>query len=276
MKGQKMALEHSDIRKMLEVAVVAARLAGQRAMEELKYIKTSIKNGNEIVTQADGLCQKLIIDRIKETYPDHGFLAEEGTEGKMLKQSPRAAESIWWVIDPIDGTNNYSHSFLSFAVSIAALYEGKPVVGVIFDPATESMYTAAKDMDAQLNSSKITVSDEDISEFSSFGIDSHFPDSMKEPVYNIMSRTRFRNLGTTALHLAYIARGSLIGCITTMTKIWDVAAGALIIEAAGGKVVDLSGNNIFPMELENYTGENSLILAANKKAYPELQKLFGR
>ena len=226
---------------MLEVGMVAARLAGQRAMEELKYVKSSIKNGNEIVTQADGLCQKLIIERIKEAYPDHGFLAEEGAGGKMFKQPPRSSESIWWVIDPIDGTNNYAHGLLEFGVSIAAVYEGKPVVGVIFDPATDSMFTAAKDMDAQLNSSKITVSEDDISKFSSFGIDSHFPDSMKESVYDIMGRTRFRNLGTTALHLAYIARGAMIGCITTVTKIWDIAAAYVIAREAGLTVVAPDG-----------------------------------
>ena len=97
-----MGLQHSDISRMLEVAVVAARLAGQRAMEELKYIKTSIKNNEEIVTQADAICQDLIMATIKETYPDHGFIAEEGPEGKMLVQAPRTDDPVWWIIDPID------------------------------------------------------------------------------------------------------------------------------------------------------------------------------
>ena len=270
-----MGVEHSDIRKMLEVGMVAARLAGQRAMEELKYVKTSIKNDNEIVTQADGFCQKLIIDRIKETYPDHGFLAEEGVGGKMFKQPPRSGEPIWWVIDPIDGSNNYAHGLLEFGVSIAAVYEGKPIVGVIFDPATDSMFTAAKDMDAQLNSSRITVSDEEINKYSSFGIDSHFPDNMAESVYEIMRQTRFRNLGTTALHLAYVAKGAMIGCVTTVTKIWDIAAGAFIVETAGGMVTDLSGKSVLEMDLDNYAGENYVVLAANKKNHAELLKIFG-
>ena len=270
-----MGLEHSDIRKMLEVGMVAARLAGQRAMEELKYVKTSIKNNNEIVTQADELCQKLIIDRIKETYPDHGFLAEEGAGGKMFKQPPRSGEPIWWVIDPIDGTNNYAHGLLEFGVSIAAVYEGKPIVGVIFDPATDSMFTAAKDMDAQLNSSRITVSDEGINEFASFGIDSHFPDKLTGGINNIMSRTRFRNLGSTALQLAYVARGSMIGTISTVTKIWDIAAGAFIVETAGGMVTYLSGKSVLEMNLDNYAGENYAVLAANKKNHAELLKFFG-
>ena len=156
-----MKLQHSDISPMLEVARVAARLAGQRAMEEIKYVKTSVKNQSEMVTQADPICQALIINRVKETYPDHGFIAEEGPDGKLLYQPPRGSERIWWVIDPIDGTNNYAHGLLCFVVSIGVIYEGKPIVGVIFDPATDSMFATARDVDAQLNNSRIQVSDVD-------------------------------------------------------------------------------------------------------------------
>lgn len=259
---------------MLEVATVAARLAGQRAMEEIRYTKSSIKNDNEIVTAADPLCQQIIIDRIKETYPDHGFIAEEGTDGKMLFQPPRDSKEIWWIIDPIDGTNNYAHKMLSFCVSVAAVYQNEPIVGVIFEPATESMFTAAKDNDAQLNSSRINVSDEGIDKFASFGIDSHFGDDLADAMHSIMRQTRFRNLGTTALQFAYVAKGSFIGSITTLTKLWDIAAAAILIDSAGGVVTDLQGNPIFPLEVENYSGQNLLALAANKKAHRQLLDIF--
>jgi myo-inositol-1(or 4)-monophosphatase len=269
-----MALEHSDISRMLEVARVAARLAGQRAMEELKYVKTSIKRGDEIVTEADRLCQRLIIDRIKETYPDHGFIAEEGDGDQMLKQPPRAADPIWWVIDPIDGSNNYAHSLLCFTVSIAVVYQGRPIVGVIFEPATESMFTAAEDADAQLNASRITVSDEDISKFAGFGIDSHFKPEMAGAVNEVMRLTKFRNLGSAALQLAYVAKGALVGTLAIDVKLWDIAAGTFLIETAGGIVTDLAGNGIFPIDLKNYTGQKYNILAANKKTHAKFLKIF--
>jgi myo-inositol-1(or 4)-monophosphatase len=270
-----MPLEHSDIRKMLEVATVAARLAGQRAMEDIRYITPEIKNGSEIVTQADRNCQKIIIDRIKETYPDHGFIAEEGADGNPLFQPPRSSNPIWWIIDPIDGTNNYAHGILDFAVSIAAVYEGSPVVAAIFDPATDSMYTAAKDTDAQLNQSRINTSDEDIDQFASFGVDSHFSPAMADAISKIIQQTRFRNLGTTALHLAYIAKGSMIGCLTTTTKIWDIAAGTLIIENAGGIVTDQKGNPIFPIDdLEKAAKQQHLVLAANKTTHKKFQQML--
>ncbi|MHC5073507.1 MAG: inositol monophosphatase family protein, partial [Planctomycetota bacterium] len=104
-----MAIDHGKLSRILETAIVAARLAGQRAMEEMAYTKASFKNSEELVTQADTICQKLIIDRIKENYPDHGFIAEEGQDGGIFKQTPRGSEDIWWIIDPIDGTNNFAH-----------------------------------------------------------------------------------------------------------------------------------------------------------------------
>ena len=259
---------------MLEVAVVAARLAGQRAMEEKKYVKYSIKNDDEIVTPTDSICQKIIIERIKEIYPDHGFIAEEGPNGKLLKQQPRTSESIWWVIDPIDGSNNFAHRMPYFAVSIAAMHEGSPVVGVIFEPASESMFTASQESEAQLNSSKIAASNEKISRFASFAINSDFTHEHAKPVNELMSRTRARNLGTTALHFAYVANGSLFGTLTSTTKIWDFAAGAFIAKTAGAVVTDLKGKPVFPVDLQNYTGQAYRLLAANKKTHAELLKIF--
>ena len=269
-----MALQHSDISRMLEVAVVAARLAGQRAMEEIKYQKTSIKNGNEIVTSADPICQNLIIERIKATFPDHGFIAEEGPNDKPLFQPPRSVDDIWWVIDPIDGTNNYSHGLLDFGVSIAVMHQGKPIVGVIFAPATDSMFTAAIEGEAQLNASHISTSDEAMSEFSSLGIDSHFTDDMAPAMHKVIQKTRFRNLGACTLHLAAVANGAFIGTITTLAKIWDIAAGALIIETAGGIVTYATGKEIFPVDMQTCTTQNYKMIAANKKNHGDLIKIF--
>ena len=269
-----MSLEHSDISRMLEVGIVAARLAGQRAMEELKYAKSEVKNGDEIVTNADRACQKIIIDRIKETYPDHGFLGEEGDGGTIMKQTPRSSEDIWWVIDPIDGTNNFANGLLSFCVSIAVMHKGIPIIGVIFDPATDSMFAAAKDTDAQLNTSRITVNDAEIGRFASFGIDSHYTDNMEKAIHHMLKNTRFRCLGTTAMHMAYVAKGAMIGAVTTVARIWDIAAGAIIVQNAGGIVTDLAGNSVFPVDLANYNGENYNLIITNKKIFEETRQLF--
>ena len=259
---------------MLETAIVAARLAGQRAMEEISYIKAEVKNDKELVTQADALCQKIIIDRIKENYPDHGFIAEEGDSGKMFKQPPRSSERLWWVIDPIDGTNNFAHGLLLFAVSVAVMYEGEPIVGVIFEPATESIFTAFKDGEAQLNGRTIDAGENDIDAFSSVGLDSHFEKGVPDWTCEIIKQTRFRNLGSTALQLAYVAKGSLIGTIANTPKLWDIAAGALIAEAAGAKVTDWRGKKIFPVDLDGYEGGIFMTVAANRKVHTRIIEMI--
>jgi len=259
---------------MLETAIVAARLAGQRAMEEINFVKATVKNATELVTQADARCQQIIISRIKETYPDHGFIAEEGSQDKLFKQPPRGAEPIWWLIDPIDGTNNFAHRMLLFTVSVAALYEGKPIVGVIFEPATESMFTAVKGREAQLNGRRITAGTEKMDKFSSVGLDSHFGDEVPSWACEIMKRTRVRNLGTTALQLAYVAQGSLVATIAHDPKLWDISAGAVIIDTAGAIMTDWQGGKIFPVDVDNYEGQDFKVIAANQKVHAELLELL--
>ena len=260
---------------MLETGIVAARLAGQRAMEEMNFIKASLKNNKtELVTETDARCQQIIINRIKETYPDHGFIAEEGGKEKIFKQPPRGAEPVWWVIDPLDGTNNFAHRMLFFTVSIAVMYEGEAIVGVIFEPATESMFTAVKGREAQLNGRRITAGKEKMDEFSSVGLDSHFDDEVPGWACEIMLRTRFRNLGSTALQFAYVAKGSLIATIASNPKLWDIAAGAVIVETAGAVVSDCQGGKIFPVNLDSYEGQELRVIAANKKVHAEMLRLL--
>jgi len=273
--GQKiMTLEHKDLSAMLETAIVAARLAGQRAMEEINFVKASVKNATELVTQTDGRCQKIIIERIKESYPDHGFIAEEGDGGKIFKQPPRSGQTLWWVIDPIDGTTNFVHGMPYFTTSIAVMEAGEPIVGVIFEPATDSMFTAIKSGEAQLNGRRIIASKEDMNKFSSIGLDSHFGDVVPNWVCEIMKRTRFRNLGTTALQIAYVAKGSLIATIAFDPKLWDIAAGAIIAQTAGAVVTDWQGGKIFPVNLDSYEGGEFRVVAANRKVHPMIIELI--
>ena len=270
-----MSIEQKELGRMLETALVAARLAGQKAMEELGYIKSSVKYGTEIVTQADSICQKIIVDRIKEAYPDHGFIAEEGGGEEIFKQVPRGSEKFWWVIDPIDGTNNYAHGMLLFTVSIAVMYQGEPVVGVIFEPATDSMYSAVQGGDARLNNRKITASEDKLDKFASISLDSHFADGVPQWAQDIMLKTRYRNLGSTALHLCYVAKGSLAAAmLPNSSKIWDIAAGALICQAAGAVVTDLWGKDIFPIELDDYQKQGLNLVAANRVIHPEILEML--
>ena len=270
-----MPLEQKDIRAMLETATVAARLAGQRAMELISYTKSSVKNGNELVTEADVTCQQIIMDRIKENYPDHGFICEEGADGKFLSIPPRSGDQIWWTIDPIDGTSNYAHGMLNFCVMVGAIYEGNPVVGVIFEAATDSMYAAGAGNDAQLNASRINVSDDEFGKLSVISIDSHFSDSQQGAILEIMKNSHFRNMGTCGMHLASVAKGGMAGAVIAGIKMWELATGSILVENAGGIVTDQEGKSIFPVDPAEYTGQGYNIIAANKKTHPKLLSMLG-
>jgi myo-inositol-1(or 4)-monophosphatase len=265
-----MNVDQNYLSEILETAVVAARLAGQRAMEEIDFVKTSVKKPGELVTQTDIRCQQLIIETIKRKYPDHGFIAEEGEQGKILKYPPRSSGSIWWAVDPIDGTNNFAHQIPIFTVSIAALYNGEPIAGAVFEPATDSIYTAVKGGEAQLNGRHIVAGEEQMNEFSSVALDSHFGDNMPGWVCEIMRRTRFRNFGTTALHFGYVAKGSLAAAIVCTPKLWDIAAGTTVVESGGGVVTDWRGNKIFPIDLDAYEGQAFHTLVANRVVHQQI------
>lgn len=269
-----MSLEQKDLSEILETAVVAARLAGQHALEQMSYVKAVKKNESELVTQADTQCQRIIIQRIREIYPDHGFIAEEGEKGRMFKRAPMGEPAIWWVIDPIDGTNNFAHGIPVFTVSVAALSEGEPVVGVVFQPATESMFTAVKGEEAQLNGRRIWAGAEEISPLTSVALDSHFEGDLPAWASDLIRQSRFRNFGTTALHLAYVAAGGLVAALMCTPKLWDIAAGTVIAQTAGAVVTDWNGREIFPIDLDNYDGQAFRVLAANRKTHPHLLEIM--
>jgi myo-inositol-1(or 4)-monophosphatase len=265
-----MSLKQKDLSEVLEIAVAAARLAGQHAMEAMNHVKAVKKNESELVTQADTQCQRIIIQRIRETYPDHGFIAEEGDAGRMFKQAPLGKAAIWWAIDPIDGTNNFAHGIPVFTVSIAALSEGEPVAGVVLQPANDAMFTAARGTEAQLNGRPIFAGEEEIGPLTSVGLDSHFEETLPLWVCDLIGQSRFRNFGTTALHLAYVAGGGLVASVMCTPKLWDIAAGTVIAQAAGAIVTDWNGARIFPVDLDRYEGQSFKVLAGNKKTHPAL------
>jgi myo-inositol-1(or 4)-monophosphatase len=274
MERPAMILERKDLNKILGAATAAARLAGRQMLQDMNSAKVSVKNGNELVTQTDPLCQRIIIDHVRKHFPDHGFVAEEGPDGKLFKQPPSGSDEFWWIIDPIDGTNNFAHRIPSFSVSIGVIHEGRPVVGVIFDPNTDSMFTAVADGDALCNGTKMAVNEDAIDEFASIAIDSNLQGQLHPGIAEVMLRTRFRNMGSTALHLSYVAKGGLVAAIVVCPKLWDIAAGALIVERAGGLFADWQGRDIFPLDIDAYSGGPFKVIAANRKVHQEMVELL--
>ncbi len=231
---------------MLNIAIPAARNAGNiivRHLERLDTLAVSIKGKNDFVTEADKMAEQTIIDTIRRSYPGHAFLAEEtGEQGQ---------NDYIWVIDPLDGTTNFLHGFPVFSVSIALKYKGRLEVGVIYDPLRQELFTASRGHGAILNNHRIRVSQHKGLEDALLGTGFPFRDHTHLDTYlsvfrNLVKKTAgIRRAGSAALDLAYVACGRLDGFWEFGLKEWDMAAGILLIQEAGGFVSDFQGDQGF-------------------------------
>ncbi len=257
------------LNKYLSTAIGAARMAGAEALAQMNCIECHLKDGDEVVTQADPICQELIVNYIRERYPEHGFIAEEGPDGKLLKINP-TGEDYWWVIDPIDGTNNYCHKVLCFSISVGLIKDGYPVLGVICIPPSDTLFAGIVGQGATYNGQQIHCGHEGINQMEALAIDSYWDNGIPEKLMRLIDKSRLRNLGSTAMHLAYVASGGFVGAVVNQNKLWDFTAGAAIIAAAGGKISDQAGEKIFPVDTAGYEGQSYKFVASNTKVHKQL------
>lgn len=244
---------------MLNFAIEMARDAGRILVERQgRSLQVSNKGDINLVTEADLAAEKLIIERINSYYPRHAILAEESGATHGSQSSPDAE---WkWIIDPLDGTTNYAHGYPCFCVSIAAEHDGKIEIGVIYDPVGDELFAAERGQGATLNDRSIRVSD--IDELNRAMLCTGFPYDVRErPDFarhfsNFTMRAQaVRRDGSAALDLAYLACGRFDGFWEDGLNPWDIAAGVLLIEEAGGLISDFQGG-----KLDIYTAK---VLASN-------------
>ncbi len=250
---------------MLNIAVRAARAAGNiiaRHMDRVDRLTIANKDRNDFVTEVDHQAEQEIIRIIQRAYPDHAFLAEErGSQGE--------SEYIW-IIDPLDGTTNFLHGIPQFAVSIALQHNGRLEQAVVYDPAKEELFTASRGGGAALNNRRIRVSQRPALDGALLGTGIPFRDHQNLDRYLATLRALLpgtagvRRPGSAALDLAYVAAGRLDAFWEFDLHAWDMAAGVLLIEEAGGLVSDMQGN---PRHLQN--GD---VAAANPKLFRQMIK----
>jgi myo-inositol-1(or 4)-monophosphatase len=224
---------------LLNFAIDVARDAGGLLIQRLGAAKVTNKGDIDLVTEADLASENLIIERIRSYYPQHGILAEESGEAELVGGGKR---SEWkWIIDPLDGTTNYAHSYPCFCVSIALEHAGVLEVGVVYDPVRDEMFAAERGNGATLNDRKITVSS--VEELRDAMLCTGFPYNVRErPDFTrdfanfTMAAQAVRRDGSAALDLAYVACGRFDGFWEDGLSPWDIAAGQILIEEARGKV----------------------------------------
>ena len=229
---------------MLNFVIETAREAGCILLEKFgRKINVSKKSEIELITEADLASEKFILDKIKDYYPKHSILAEESGE------EARIGGSRWkWIIDPLDGTTNYAHGYPCFCVTIAVEHESKIVIGVSYDPTRDEMFSAEKGSGARLNNKPISVSEtnklSDSLLVTGFPYDIAKRDNFAGNFTNMLLKSRaLRRDGSAALNLAYVACGRFDGFWEEGLKPWDMAAGVLLVEEAGGKVSYYDGSN---------------------------------
>ena len=219
-----------------------AKTAGEMALSYLGKAKVSYKAAKNAVTEADLAIDKFITGKIKETYPEHDIVSEE------FSHPDTEAEYVWF-IDPIDGTTNYSHGDHNFGISIALAKNGKVIAGCIYLPVLDHMYYAEENKGAYRNNEPVSVSEnKDLyTSMIEMGIshkDEAVDDSLKLVKSLVVSADRARDSGFSVGQLASVALGSSEGYVKFSQHPWDIAAGIVIAKEAGGKITDMTGNEI--------------------------------
>ncbi len=265
--------------ELLDFTIRTAKKAGKLILKEAeKPLKITKKGRNDLVTHVDKASEALIIKEILKKYPDHRILAEESAN-----QLEQLGDSKYiWIIDPIDGTTNFSHGLPQYSISIGVMkisskktsknYEyldGEIIVGVVYAPKLGELFYAEKGKGAYLNGKKIKASG--IKTLEDSLLVTGFPPTRKEENLKYFAKMinkcqAVRRLGSAALDLAYIACGRFDGYWEFGLHPWDIAAGSLLVKEAGGKVTDTNGNML------DLFGKN--ILASNKKTHQELIAFF--
>ncbi len=233
--------------EFVEVCERAARAGGRILIDMAGRINVREKNPKDLVTEADLASQEAIRSIVLEAFPHHGFLGEEDMGGPGDRQVSEALDADYcWVVDPLDGTTNYVHQLPSYSVSIALMQRSTPITGVVYDPVMDECFSAIRGEGAWLNGVPIRTSGR-VKMNESLIAASFPPDVQRDSIevsrfIEVLCSCRaLRRLGSAALNLCYVAAGRLDGYWATSVNTWDVAAGLLLVEEAGGTMSAIEG-----------------------------------
>lgn len=242
-----------------EIATQIIKQAGEIAktrFSDLSSLEIAEKSKHEIVTSVDEELEEIIISKLQFEFPEHSILSEE--EGEIEGES-----EYLWVVDPLDGTTNFSLKNPFFSISIGLFYKKEPVLGFVYAPMTEELYSAQKDKGATLEGEKMAVSEVDAVEDATLAFCHGYEEKYLERAAHLFSELKtdsrtLRQFGAASLETAMTASGRLDAFMIPGVNAWDVAAGALMVREAGGKVTDFEGNN-WDLDSPNILASNGAI-----------------
>lgn len=263
----------------LDVAVGLARRAATVALEHYgrveRLTKTHAATTDEAVTLADRACQRVIVEGLHRRFPADGVIGEEDETGAGITSRCPDPMGRIWVIDPIDGTNNFIAGLGNFAVCVGLLDRGEPVLGVVHDVTRNQTYRAARGAGAWLDGRRVWAPTTPLSSSSVLMLTSNLVDaSGRTPEWarRWLGQTvwKLRILGSAALEAVQVGAGIAHAAITVNGKLWDAVAAHAIVLESGGLVCDLQGRAIYPYNARGYAGAKVPFLAAGKAAQPVL------
>jgi len=271
-----------ELKNFLKIAIEAVKEAGKIQEEKFgENFKIEHKGEINLVTEVDYQCEKAIIDIIKRDYPEHEILTEEAGSVKGLppSHSPltkggQMEGKYKWIIDPLDGTTNYAHSYPCFCASVGLEIDGEIVAGAVYNPMIDELFTSIKGEGAYLNGNRIRVSK--IGDINKSLLATGFPYDIRESKENNLNHfcnfavraQAIRRPGSAVLDLCYLAAGRFDGFWELKLYPWDMAASSLIVKESGGMITDFKGS-----EFSIYKGE---MLASNGLIHKEMIEILSR
>jgi myo-inositol-1(or 4)-monophosphatase len=269
-----MSLAH-DLQYAIELAHGAGRIVLDHYGKVERLTKTHVAAKEEAVTEADRASQRFIVAGLRRRFPEDGVIGEESETGLSITFECHDPRGRNWVIDPIDGTNNFIAGLGAFAVCVGLLERGEPVLGVVYDVTRDLTYSAARGEGAWLGTKRLQVATTPLSESSMIMVTSNMLGADGRcpgwgPKWLAQTTWKLRMLGSAALEAVQVAAGVAHGAVTVNGKLWDAVAPAAVVLEAGGVVTDFQGRPVFPFDLTRYQGAKVPFLAAGPAAQSEL------
>ena len=247
----------SRARKAAELAILGGRLA----LEKFHHVQVSTKRDGTPVTDADVTVQEALGCEIARLFPGDGFVGEEGPVG-----APTSARYVW-ILDPIDGANNFARGIPGFAVSVGVLRDGMPFAGAVYDPIARWLFSGCAGRGAWLNDRPLHARTEPLPGGTLFSIRTPLQTGVPDHVQGWLRRYRVRRFGSTALQLCYVALGGLDFVHEDRASLWDIAGAAPIVLEAGGMLTTETGGALFPVTAAQAAGAPVALLAGGVRAH---------
>ena len=264
------SLKH-DLQYIVQLARGAGRVVMDHYGKVERLTKTHVAASAEAVTDADRASQRYIITGLRQRFGNDGIIGEESDTGTSITFDVHDSMGRNWVIDPIDGTNNFIAGMGAFAVCIGLLDRGYPILGIVYDVTRDAMYCAARGEGAWLDTKPIRALQTPLSDSSMLMMTSNLIDKAgRTPGWACrwigQTNWKTRILGSAAIESVQVAAGVAHGAVTVNGKLWDIVAPAAIVLEAGGTITDFAGKPVFPFDLTGYQGAKVPYLSAGPQA----------